>query len=106
MQKVQLSTFKPRGFLKKGGIAVILPNQRVIPVAGDTSGLSEQARIIHEWTMARYTTTSTPVSVKDIIDTHGHYGRGYFNHDVKTLQAFPLEELQDASLLYPEEKKG
>lgn len=97
---IELSTFKPRGMFEKGGIEVLLCNRFVIPVAGDASGLSEQARIIHAWLIEEHARTGQPVMVRTVINTHGFMHRKL---ECKTLQGFPLEELQDASLLYPQE---
>lgn len=85
---------------EKGGIELLLCHQLVIPVAGDASDLSEQARIIHAWLLEEYARTGTAIKVGTVINTHGFMHRKL---EGKTLRAFPLEELQDASLLYPEE---
>lgn len=97
MKADYLSTFKPRGLAEKGGIEAIPSTKRVVPVAGDTAGLSEQARDIHAWLLQQ----TPPVRVGDIIKQHGFpITRPYGLPDGKTLRAFPLEELVDASLLY------
>lgn len=91
-----LSTFTPALTTAKGGIKTIEGNRFVVPVAGDTAGLSEQAKTIHAWLLTR----PHPVLVRDVIQAHGFPHRKL---EVKTLRAFPLEELLDASLLYVED---
>lgn len=91
-----LSTFKPALFHEKGGIKTILDNRFVSAVAGDTAGLSDQAKTIHAWLLKE----SKPVQVREVIKSHGFWDRRYEN---KSLRGFPLEELQDASLLYVED---
>lgn len=98
MKEGYLSTFQPRGFLKKGGIPIIHALQRVKSVPGDTTGLSEQAKDIYAWLQQQ---PEGPILVSDIIKEHGYRHRlPYGQDDTKTLNAFPLEELVDASLLY------
>lgn len=91
-----LSTFKPTAFHEKGGVKTILNNRKVVAVAGAATDLSDQAQKIHAWLL----TKGEPVQVNDIIWVHGFWDR---RHENKSLRAFPLEELQDASLLYVED---
>ena len=101
MKGIELSTFKPSPPRSKGGVKVIPHMKSVVPVAGSTAGISEQARIIHSWLLEQYTQRNKPVPVLDVINTHGakRYVQ-HMQHVIRSLQAFPLEELLDASLLY------
>lgn len=101
MKGIELSKFRPSAPNDKGGIKPIPPEKGVVPVAGSTEGISEQARIIHTWLVEQHAERKTPISVGEGINTHGE--RKYRRHlqmTVRTLSAFPLEELLDASLLY------
>lgn len=101
MKGIELSTFKPSPPRSKGGVKVIPHMKGVIPVSGSTAGISEQARIIHAWLLEQYAQRNKPITVLDVINTHGakRYVQ-HMQHVVRSLQGFPLEELLDASLLY------
>lgn len=104
MKGIELSTFKPSPPRSKGGVKVIPHMKSVVPVAGSTAGISEQARIIHAWLLEQHAQHSKPIPVLDVINTHGvkRYVQHiqHIQHVVRSLQAFPLEEMLDASLLY------
>lgn len=104
MKGVQLSTFQPTLRGEPGGIKVLLSDQRIIPVAGGTTGISEQATIIHKWLLDTYAAENAAILVKDVINKFGYWSRTFSPvRDVMKLKGFPLEELIDASLLYVEE---
>ena len=106
MKGIQLSTFEPALNYKPGGIKVILSNKYVVPVAGSTKNISEQATLIHKWLMDTYAAEGAAIRVSCVILKFGRRTRKFSpTRDTMCIQGFPLEELQDASLLYVEEAK-
>ena len=97
MITIELSKFKLAHPYSEEGPHGISQFHSVVPISGDTSSVSEQARLIHEALITRHAETGEPMLVRDIIKTHGFWDRSV---TVKTLRGFPVEELRAASLLY------
>lgn len=101
MKDIELSKFQPTPGHIPGGIKVIMGSAEVVPVAGDTAGLSQQAAIIHSWMMETWNEEQQPISARRIIQKFGkRVWQSNLQTEYHSLGAFPLEELQDASLLY------
>lgn len=101
MKTVELSKFQPTPRHIPGGIKTIMGADDVVPVAGDTTGLSGQAIMIHEWLLETYGNEQQPISARRVIQTFGkRVWQSNLQTEYHSLGAFPMEELQDASLLY------